>query len=252
MTTAIASLIRPRSSFIIATSPRSGSWLLAEGLQATNVAGRPREWFHRVAERDRSERWNIPDPSESGYTSYLDRVLRSGTTPNGVFGLKCHWYQLELLPDKLATINGFQDLPLFKSLAQLLPNLKYIWLTRRNKIRQAISLHRARRTGTWWHPDSYATKRPVLAEATYDPDAIDEAERHLLSNEMGWQQWFSAHKIRPLLVIYEDLVADYENTLRRALNFLEIPEADDVPIAPTTMKPQSDGRTDEWLKQYGN
>src|SRR5580698_8296041 len=96
--------LKPRQSYIICTAPRSGSWMLSEALQATKLAGRPREWFHKDAEKERCENWDIPQPSESGYTEYMDRVIRAATTPNGVFGLKLHWYQLRLLPSKYATI----------------------------------------------------------------------------------------------------------------------------------------------------
>src|SRR5262249_56036499 len=35
----------PSSSYFICTLPRSGSWLLSEGLEKTGIAGRPREYF---------------------------------------------------------------------------------------------------------------------------------------------------------------------------------------------------------------
>ena len=52
------------------------------------------------------------------------------------------------------------------------------------------------------------------------------------------------------MIVYEDLVADYEETIRRTLRFLQIPEADHVPIAATKMKSQTDNTTDQWLNQY--
>lgn len=241
---------QPRLSYIICTAPRTGSWLLAEGLQSSRIAGRPREWFHKVAEKDRSSQWGMPLPSDHGYTDYVARMLRAATTPNGVFGLKLHWYQFQRLPEKLGTIEGYKDVPMTVALPRLFPNLKLIWLTRRNKIRQAISLMRARQTGSWWHPESYTVKRPVLGQAVFDPRAIDGAERHLLENDTGWKQTFEEFNAKPMVVVYEDLVVNYEPTVREVLRYLGIPGADRVAIPPTKMKVQSDGMTDAWFRRY--
>jgi LPS sulfotransferase NodH len=250
MTAPVGKLIKPRCSYLICTSPRSGSWLLSDALEATGLAGRPREWFHRNAEIERCQGWNIPLPTKTGYAPYLSRVIRVATTPNGVFGVKCHWYQFELLPGKLATVEGLQGMPLAEALGKLFPNPKFIWLTRRNKIRQAISLHRARQTGTWWHEESFAKKLPPRRAAQFDPRLIDNAERHLLSNEMGWQNFFRASNVQPFRIIYEDFVGHYEETVRDVLEFLEIPQARQVEIVPPRVKSQSDGTTEDWMKQY--
>jgi LPS sulfotransferase NodH len=250
MSIAAPRFVKPKNSYIICTSPRSGSWLLADGLQSTNIAGRPREWFHKVAEEERSKRQGMPLPSETGYTSYMDYVIRAATTSNGVFGLKCHWYQLELLPAKLATIDGFQGVPMPIALPRLFPNLKFIWLTRKNKIRQAISLDKARQTGAWWHEDSFPKKLDVSGEPAYDPIMIDQAERHLLANEIGWRDFFKACNAKPYLVVYEDLVEKYDETLRKVMRFLELPEADSVTVPPPRVKKQADDKTESWMEDY--
>ena len=41
----------PTTTYIICTNPRSGSWLLSEGLASTSVAGNPREWFNAQEEQ---------------------------------------------------------------------------------------------------------------------------------------------------------------------------------------------------------
>src|SRR4051812_21571952 len=100
-----------RLYYMICTNPRSGSWLLAEGLEGTGIAGHPREWFNEYEEREYPLRWGIPAPSGS-YEQYLSRLLEEGTTANGVFGLKCMGFQFATLRDKLKTIPGYGDLSL--------------------------------------------------------------------------------------------------------------------------------------------
>lgn len=250
MSIATFSFVKPERSYVICTSPRSGSWLLSEGLQATKIAGRPREWLHKVAEENCSKEAGLPLPSEVGYTDYLDYMIRMATTPNGVFGLKCHWYQLESLPAKLATIEGFEHLSLPVTLARLFPKLNFIWLTRKNKIRQAVSLDRARQSGAWWHEESFPQKPPTLGHESFDPAMINRAERQLLANEIGWQDFFKGCNATPLRIVYEDLIDNYEATIRRTLQFLELPHWDTIPIAPPRVKQQSDKTSEDWVANY--
>ena len=52
----------PITTYIICTNPRSGSWLLSEGLASTSVAGNPREWFNTLQEQQyrRGGAWTTP------------------------------------------------------------------------------------------------------------------------------------------------------------------------------------------------
>jgi hypothetical protein len=46
----------PTATYIICTNPRSGSWLLSEGLASTSLAGNPREWFNTLEEQQHRAR----------------------------------------------------------------------------------------------------------------------------------------------------------------------------------------------------
>ena len=118
--------------------------MLAEALESTGIAGRPREYFDPVFQKKWCESLAIASDAE-----YFEKALAAGTTPNGVFGAKVLWHQFEHLLVKLRRIqgNGLSDLEL---LDRTFPDLRYIFLTRRDKIRQAISYDRAIRSGVWW------------------------------------------------------------------------------------------------------
>src|SRR5919197_996612 len=69
---------RPRSSYFICGTPRSGSWLLAGLLASTGVAGRPHEWFWRDTEEANRRAWGI-----LSFSDYVAHVHDAGTTSNG-------------------------------------------------------------------------------------------------------------------------------------------------------------------------
>src|SRR5438270_3529957 len=81
--------MQPRILYLICTLPRSGSWLLAEALHSTGIAGRPREYFAPEAKDSFTQQWRLP--ATSSYIDFIEAAMRTGTTSNGVFGAKTHW-----------------------------------------------------------------------------------------------------------------------------------------------------------------
>ena len=61
----------PRATYVICTTPRSGSWLLSDGLSSTGVAGRPREWFNVLEEQQHYARWRMAHDTDLGFHRYL-------------------------------------------------------------------------------------------------------------------------------------------------------------------------------------
>ena len=80
------------------------------------------------------------------YAAYLDQVRTESTTRNGVSGTKLHYYQFAELPRKVDANDDLRGLNPDQIVARLYPNAKYIWLTRQDKARQAISFFLAART----------------------------------------------------------------------------------------------------------
>jgi trehalose 2-sulfotransferase len=244
----------PITSYVICTNPRSGSGLLSEGLASTSLAGNPREWFNPIEEQQHREEWHIEGSTDPGYSSYLDHVLEHGKTSNGIFGTKLHYCEFAELPKKLATIEKYRGLEISQLMLKAFPNLKYIWLTRRDKARQAISFHRARKTYEWWLIDGVRPIKPgeSVDEPDFDAQAIQAAEQILLQNDRNWQLYFRNNNIAPLILDYEDLATDYKGNILRVLKWLCIPDAEAVSIPPPRLKRQSDSRSEEWLARYLN
>ncbi len=242
----------PAATYIICTNPRSGSWLLSEGLASTSLAGNPREWFNTLEEQQHRARWRLEHATDLDYATYLRIAAAESTTSNGVSGIKLHYYQFAELPKRMGDIQSLRGLGSAQLLTRLFPRAKYVWLTRCDKVRQAISFLIASSTDEWWAIDGVtADKREdTTADPSFDPHAIERMERAFAENDLRWQTFFKDNDITPLVVHYEDLVADYAGTILRTLQWLGVRNAKSVNVPPTRLKRQANGRNEAWHKRY--
>lgn len=247
---ALAPAQLPATSYIICTNPRSGSWLLSEGLAATNLAGNPREWFNVLEEQAQKPVTGVSTAAETGFAAYLDHVIAKATTANGVCGIKLHYYQFIDLAQKLATLDAYRSLTTAGAMAAAFAAPKYVWLTRRDKARQAISYYRACQTDEWWQIDGISRPPGSARTVDFDSRAIRKLELTLESNDNAWRQYFRANGIDPLVVDYEDLAVDYVGNVSRVLQWLGIRGSNYVAIGPPRLKRQSDPDTERWLARY--
>src|SRR5438093_9935154 len=87
--------MRPSSSYIVCATPRSGSTLLCEYLMLTGVAGYPSEWFLPQGHVLAADMFGVQATFES--PGYFEELLSKASTPNGVFGVKMMWPQMQQL-----------------------------------------------------------------------------------------------------------------------------------------------------------
>ncbi len=238
-----------RRSLLIATTPRSGSWLLSDYLSATGVVGVPREYFHINYVATVSKEFGL---ETTGITeAYISEVVRREATDEGVFSAKLHWLQINQLVTALRGFDSqFAGLPTPELIASWLPSPAYVYLTRRDKARQAISMFRAMRTEQWWEPapsDGEDTASPV--DVIPDYLSIRWFEDHLHSEEAEWLRYFDTFGLDPIIVCYEDFVLDPPGMMRSLLDALGM-EHVEVPAAPGRTKRQSDTSTEQALEEY--
>lgn len=233
------------TSYLVCATARSGSSLLCEALSDTELAGRPWEYFYDVHEPMWRGRWQVPPDAPFG--DYLARALEHGATPNGVWAAKVMMGYLRDLTRRLHGTPRFADRELspFDLLSQTFPNLHWVWITRRNKVRQAVSLARAVQTQAWW------AGMPQVRSPEYDFAEIDRLLQVVTLHEAGWQELFSAHAVTPFVVVYEDFVHGYEKTALDILDFLAIPRPAGLQLpAPKLMKKQADDLTEQWVERF--
>jgi LPS sulfotransferase NodH len=217
--------------YLICSVPRSGSTLLARSLGGLGV-GAPDEFLntvkpvdgHGLVEREGLSACHTDDDLRA----YVDG-LRARYTVGGAFGLKAHYVQLAAYPFVL------------NHLESLLPGLRYIALTRRDTLRQAVSFVRACQTIQW------TSTLPAQHAPCYDRAAIDRFLRDVAAMTRDWEEFFRARSIRPLRIVYEDFVKHYPRTLTAVLRYLDVAER---PIPPAPLERQADALTEEWVRRY--
>ena len=137
-------------SYMICTTPRSGSTLLCRMLAATGIAGAPDSYFH-VASLDR---W-MQDfaVSKTDHPSRRDAIAavfaaaqRLGRANSAVFGLRIQRGSFAYLMSQIKELCG-DDPSESKLIDEIFGRTSFMHLTRQNKLDQAISRSEERRVG---------------------------------------------------------------------------------------------------------
>jgi trehalose 2-sulfotransferase len=242
--------------YLLCAVPRCGSWLVADLLEQTDVAGRPEEYFRPDYLKQWAGEWGLPAPPPVG--RFVRAALSNTATSNGVFGVKIHWYQLQWLLGELRALPesdpGASDAAL---LARWFPEPRYVHLYREDTVRQAISYYRATYTDLWFEfkeedqdagADQYI--RPVQMPDEPDWGEVRYLERAVINHEQHWREFFAQAGIVPLDIRYEDLVAAQQQTLRQVLDFLGVQLPPGAPLPASRLKKQADDETERLVERY--
>lgn len=233
-----------RMNYIIFATPRTGSYLLCDALTATGLAGLPSELFGPgQAAAILHYQYQVP------FADVLAWIIQKRTTFNGVFGVKIIWQYLEDFLDEVREIPGYERMPVTEVLATIFPNARYIWTTRRDKIRQAISYWKAMQTKQWIDIGLSVAKGSD-GELHFDPRAIDVLLKGIIEDEVEIERFFAEHGITAFKVVYEDFVTAYEETVRGVLDFLEIRLPADFVFARPRLKRQANQHTEDWVQRF--
>ncbi|MEM9230090.1 MAG: Stf0 family sulfotransferase [Pseudomonadota bacterium] len=212
-------------SYMICTSPRSGSTLLCRLLAATGLAGKPGSHFHAPS----VQRWlqSFDRPTE-GYESDLDAVraafdaaITYGTDGTDIFGLRMQRPSFEFFMRQMTAVFPGYVRDSERIEAAFGPTL-FIQLSRQNKLDQAISYVKATQTGLWHKaPDGTEIERlSEPREPFYDSAEITRQMHTFVGHDAEWSDWFDRQRIEPLNLTYDALSADPTATLARILQCL--------------------------------
>lgn len=244
---------RPRRTILICSQPRSGSTLLGEALYFAGGLGCPLEYYHAGFRPAFETRWQTTD-----FATYAQEVHRRRTDPNGIFSAKLFWRDVEDVvarhdPALLAQFKGMQPadtLPeAYRSIAALLNDIvgeaTYIHLYRRDRVRLAVSSHKATQTGLWRSIPGVGEVTP-LRDPVFDFDRIRDLIAHADYCHGHWRNFFATMGHQPLTVTYEDLARDYRGTISAVLQYLGSGAA--VPVV--RMQRQSDAHSEALALLY--
>jgi LPS sulfotransferase NodH len=156
--------------------------------------------------------------------------------------IKVHWDHMDLVRACLAAPAGSRN-----RFAQLAPVVDFCWLRRRDTVRQAVSLFRARASNQW-HSAQPRQSPPDRLE--FDYPAIKELVAAITQWNSSWDRYFGDLAISPMALYYEDdLERDYRPAVTRILRMLEV----EVPATLTLRagpERQSDEQSEELVRRY--
>jgi len=212
-------------SYIICTSPRSGSTLLCKLLAATHISGDPASYFHNPSivdwqnEHDLSPRKGAAE--RDVLNAIFDAVRKRGAGGTGMFGLRLQRGSFDFLMQKIGELHPRLSNDV-ERLEAAFGNILFVHLTRGDKLEQAISLVKAMQTGLWHKaPDGTELERlSAPNDAVYNLDEISRHVTELTALDQDWRDWFAQEKINPLQITYNELSADPREVLARILGQL--------------------------------
>jgi LPS sulfotransferase NodH len=268
--------MKPMLSYLVCATPRSGSTLLCQELDKTGLAGHPQEYFEalrrsgvprrpheyfdperhaniveRLAFREMLEGAPKPNPlwHPDTYDQYLEWALDEGTTPNGVFGAKLMWGYLGDFAELVRGIDGMAGRSLPDLLSRAFPGLRYVQITRRDKVRQAVSLWKAVQTQAWQR-DAGASDDGHdgrMLEPVFSFRAINYLMRELTAHDASWDAYFLGLGYEPLKVTYEELADSTEGVVHSVLEHLGIAAPQNLQIGPPRLSVQADEVSELWV-----
>ncbi len=121
----------------------------------------------------------------------------------------------------------------------------FVHLTRRDRLRQAVSQIVAQQTGLWRSIPELGADLGEQ-EATYDRERIGYLMGLADFVNTHWTRFFAAIGATPYKITYEDLSRDYSGTVTGLLRRLGSPGA----VAPARLRRQSDRITESFVLRF--
>ena len=180
----------------------------------------------------------------------LKKAQKTGTAETGVFGLRLQGDSLNYFMDQLKLLHPELNSDVAR-LNATFGETAFIFLSRKNKLEQAISCVKAMQTGLW-HTAANGTEFERLAPPQppyFDKEAIRAHIAEFEADEERWKDWFANEDIQPLRLSYDALADDPAATLIKVLKALglEVPSANAI---KTPLARMADDASKEWAALY--
>jgi LPS sulfotransferase NodH len=200
--------------YCIAFSTRTGSTLMCQDLDSIGM-NQQVELFQEPS---------YPEDADGAMEYLRSRVA---VDPES-FGFKVSWEQARELCDRLRPGRQSSD----PDLHEYFPNMRWILLSRRDKVLQAVSNWRATKTGLWHEPAGHGDKGQVAGELhiEFDPREASKFFMQMAAEELLWRDYFSRLGVDHLEVVYEDYVGNRLAGLQRICDFLGVDRPREAPV----------------------
>lgn len=212
---------KTKTRYILCSSPRVGSTLLGQMLRDTNQAGDPLEYLNQNYFNALLRRSN----DISSFHHAYNLLERYRTSSNGVFGLQLHWSHFnQFFQEKNVLMDEF-----FRKFD------KIVFLRRRNRVEQAISLYRASLTKLWSSIDEDNRNAHYYENENFDPIAITKFMHSAIAQDQGWINYLELKGKEYLTIYYEDIIDNWESEGKMLLKYLI---NDETPIPKMGLRQQ--------------
>ncbi|MEM9350403.1 MAG: Stf0 family sulfotransferase [Pseudomonadota bacterium] len=228
---------KPAKSYMICTTPRSGSTLLCGLLAATGCAGKPDSHFHVPSLPAWLESYGLIDQTfltdRDAIGAVVNAAIERGTGDGEFFGLRLQHDSFTFFLSALDTLTpGCQSDT--EMLEAVFGPMTILYLERYDKLAQAVSLSIAVQSGLW-HRNADGSERERTAPnrtPSYDRANIQSHLSAVTAQNAAWRDWFASQRIAPYRFTYEDLADAPREVLADTLRILgQDPEAAaNVPI----------------------
>jgi LPS sulfotransferase NodH len=230
--------IPPERTYLLATTPRTGSTWFSHMLWQSGCLGAPLEYLNF----DPAGPYFFAAKSPSAQSELWRSALARRTSPNGVFGLKVFPDQLEALQHNHPELVKAVMSVIFGGPQQS----RVIVLKRRDRVAQAISLARALATGVWRREQEDDSDQ----EVAYSDAAVDRAGQMLDFQLDAWEQMFAELRIQPLEVWYEDLLADPLGAIAGVAEHMGVRLQESSRVEVPSIDRQHQGDSLKWAARY--
>lgn len=254
-------------TYLVCSTHRTGTSLLCQLLTDTNLCGFPEEYFSprwapRFAEelatgkQARKDGASDPDGPPDGSLfeqldlgEYLHGLFGAKATVNGLWGSKLHWPHVRRLHDAFKPRRKFLrgGRSTHRLLEEVFAQPHYIWIRRRDKVKQAISFWRSMQTQIYnTAGDPSVESVPPKFDYAQIHDIVQRFEKH----DREWQRLFRAGGVQPLVVEFETFVKSMQRTVLEVLEFLGIETPANFAAPVPRLQKISDQLNEDWYRRY--
>jgi LPS sulfotransferase NodH len=197
-------------------------------------------------------RKELPDP-KNGFLAYHRAITERWTTSNGVFSAKIMWRHLDAIQKWVSDDpNGaaFLRQTPWETVTALHPTPMVVHVTRRDKVRQAVSMVRAKQSGVYTTVHLDKGERKIASDGEYDFHHLRYHVEKFTKEDEAWVALFKNYNVPVQTIVFEEFIKDPQNHTVSLLRALGFPEPEHWHWPSILIRPQSDPASAEWAARY--
>lgn len=228
--TTVSPVLYPRKRvYFVCFMGRVGSSYLCELMSSTKVMGAPREYYNLSGcYNEHKQLWNISEDS-----SFFEAMINRTASENGVAGVKVNTLAFDFCLKHRPWWFDYFD-------------VRYIYIERRDTMRQAISLYRALKSGQWGSP-----KKTNDDGVPFSVPEICAHEQRILEARQHWIEWFDDSGIEPYHIWYEDLCREPNEIIEEIADHLSVELPPNLQLR-STLQIMRDEKTEQWAQMLND